>query len=111
MGDLSFAWWHECAHLISELVHRLAALVTNKNHMTALQQAALMSQIVLTRYRVSINSSIGFERDSAAMNGACTRRLSITLPAAEDVLCLPWWSVQYCCGAAVSGESGALCLR
>ena len=53
-------------------MHRLAALVTNKNHMTALQQAALMSQIVLTRYRVSINSSIGFERDSAAMNGACS---------------------------------------
>ena len=44
-------------------------------HMTALQQVALMSQIVLTRYRVSINSSIGFERDSAAMNGACTRHL------------------------------------
>lgn len=72
-----------------ELVHRLAALVTNKHHMTALHQTALMSQTILTKYSLPINSSIGFERDSAAMNGACVRHLKVTFPAAEDMLCLP----------------------
>ena len=34
-----------------ELVHRLVSLVTNKHHMTAQQQTALISQLILTKYR------------------------------------------------------------
>jgi hypothetical protein len=70
------------------IVQRLASLITLANHMTGLQVASHLAQILLTRYKLPILNLICNNRDSCATNGVAVRSLSNTFVGAEDILCL-----------------------
>ena len=69
------------------LVQRLIGFITTKRHMNAVEVQTVITQLLLTRLQVSIPLTVGFERDSASVNGAAVRRLRNTFSYAVDILC------------------------
>ena len=70
------------------LVQRLIALRTFAKHLNAQQLAVFITQLLLGTLKMSIKNVTGFERDSAAINGASVRTLTTTFTSAENLLCI-----------------------
>ena len=70
-----------------QIQQRLVALVTLANHMTGVQIASFITQIILTRFKLLIPNILCFNRDSCAANGVAARVLLTTFNYADDILC------------------------
>ena len=69
------------------LVQRLVLLETFLKSLNNVELSGVLTQLILTRLKVSIIKTIGFARDSASVNGAAARRLANTFTGALDMKC------------------------
>ena len=71
-----------------ELHKRLLEFVTVKQHVNNIQLAALVSDVTIRKRNVPAHYVVGIARDSASVNGAACRRLTVQMTSACVLLCI-----------------------
>eukprot|EP00966_Prymnesium_polylepis_P294848 6808975-Prymnesium_polylepis.1 len=58
------------------------------HHMTGVQIATFITQLLLSRFQLPISYVVNFNRDSASANGVGVRKLQQTFTDADDMKCM-----------------------